>query len=93
MNTIEKPVVHGPIDHNAFAVLGAASKALRKAGQGDRVKEMMDKATSGDYNHLLSTVMEYVDFDFYLSNPEEDPDWDEDDDDEEDEWKEEDEEE
>ena len=62
MNTITKPVVHGPIDHNAFAVLGAASKALRKAGQGDRVKEMMDKSTNGDYNHLLAIVQEYVDF-------------------------------
>ncbi|MCG3206160.1 MAG: hypothetical protein KCHDKBKB_02887 [Elusimicrobia bacterium] len=47
-------------DGNAFAILGRVSKALRQAGQGDKVKEMTDKAMSGDYNHLLSTVMEYV---------------------------------
>ena len=86
MNSVEKPVVHGPVDGNAFAVLGAAAKALKDAGQGDRVEEMREKATSGDYYHLLSTVMEYVDFDF--SGPEdedededEDPEWDDDDDD------------
>ena len=48
-------------DGNAFAILGRVTKALRQAGQGDKVKEMTDKAMSGDYNHLLSTVMEYVD--------------------------------
>ncbi len=47
-------------DGNAFAILGRVTKALRQAGQGDKVKEMTDKAMSGDYNHLLSTVMEYV---------------------------------
>ena len=48
-------------DGNAFAILGRVSKALRQAGQGDKVKEMTDKATSGDYDHLLTTVLEYVD--------------------------------
>ncbi len=48
-------------DGNAFAILGRVSKALRQAGQGDKVKEMTDKAMSGDYNHLLATVLEYVD--------------------------------
>lgn len=80
MNSVEKPVVHGPVDGNAFAVLGAAAKALKDAGQGDRVEEMREKATSGDYYHLLSTVMEYVDFDFC------DPDEDEDEDDDDPEW-------
>ena len=47
-------------DGNAFAILGRVTKALRQAGQGDKVKEMTDKAMAGDYNHLLSTVMEYV---------------------------------
>lgn len=95
MNSVEKPVVQGPVDSNAFAVLGAAAKALKDAGQGEKVAEMREKAMSGDYNHLLATVMEYVDFD--LSDPEDDdddeddddPEWDDDDDDEE--WEEEDE--
>jgi hypothetical protein len=59
----KKPVVKGPIDGNAFAIMGAVCKALRQAGQGDKVKEYTDKATSGDYNHLLAVSMEYVDFD------------------------------
>ena len=60
---MEKPIVKGPVDGNAFAVMGAVSKALNKAGQRDKVKEYMDKAMSGDYNHLLRVSMEYVDFD------------------------------
>ncbi len=58
-----RPTVKGPIDGNAFAVLGAVSRALREAGQGDRVEEFMARATSGDYRHLLAVSMEYVDFD------------------------------
>ena len=44
-------------DGNAFAVLGAASKAMRQADidKAD-IDEMMDEAMSGDYNHLLQTV-------------------------------------
>ncbi|MCG3205746.1 MAG: hypothetical protein KCHDKBKB_02469 [Elusimicrobia bacterium] len=48
-------------DGNAFAILGRVSKALRQAGQGDKVKEMTAKAMAGDYDHLLATVLEYVD--------------------------------
>ena len=48
-------------DGNAFAILGRVSKALRQAGQGDKVKVMTAKAMAGDYNHLLATVLEYVD--------------------------------
>jgi len=48
-------------DGNAFAVLGAASKAMRQADidKAD-IDEMMDEAMSGDYNHLLQTVMATV---------------------------------
>ena len=45
---------------NAFAILGAVSKALKKAGHIDLAKEFMEEATSGDYNHLLATAMDYV---------------------------------
>jgi hypothetical protein len=47
-------------DGNAFAILGAVSKALRKGGRGDLVDAFMKEATSGDYNHLLRTACEYV---------------------------------
>jgi len=48
-------------DGNAFAVMGRVKEALKKAGQGDKVKEYMDKAMSGDYNNLLVVSLEYVD--------------------------------
>jgi hypothetical protein len=58
----EKPVVTGCVDGNAFAVLGAVKRALEQAGQGNKVKEYMARATSGDYNTLLRVSMECVDF-------------------------------
>jgi hypothetical protein len=59
----EKPVVKGPVDGNAFAVLGAVKRALEQAGQGDKVKGYMAKATSGDYDNLLRVSIEYVECD------------------------------
>ena len=47
-------------DGNAFAILGRVSKALRRAGHGDAVTQFQADATSGDYDHLLQTCMEYV---------------------------------
>jgi hypothetical protein len=45
---------------NAFAILGAAAKAMRQAGiEPDVIHRMQDEATSGDYDHLLVTVMNY----------------------------------
>jgi len=63
VDVMDKPIVKGPVDGNAFAVLGAVKKALKEAGQGDKVAEFMQRATAGDYNTLLSVAMEYVDFD------------------------------
>jgi hypothetical protein len=60
----DKPVVKGPIDGNAFAVMGAVKRALREAGRGDLVEEYITKAISGDYDNLLAVSQEYVDFDF-----------------------------
>lgn len=59
---IPKPVVKGPVGGNAFAVMGAVIRALKQAGQGDRVAEYQERATSGDYNHLLAVSMEYAEF-------------------------------
>ena len=47
-------------DGNAFAVLGKVSKALRRAGHEELAKEFLREATSGDYDNLLRTAMEYV---------------------------------
>ena len=47
---------------NAFAILGAVQKALKRAGapQSD-IDEFMEQASSGDYNNLLNVAMEWVD--------------------------------
>jgi len=50
-------------DGNAFAIMGRVSKALRRAGLVDIADEFMTEATSGDYNHLLETVLDYVETD------------------------------
>ena len=48
-------------DGNAFHVLGKVRAALRRAGESREFIEAFTKeATSGDYNHLLATVMEVV---------------------------------
>jgi hypothetical protein len=48
-------------DGNAFAILGAVSKALKRAGHREAADEFYKEATSGDYDHLLQTAMRYVD--------------------------------
>lgn len=48
-------------DGNAFAILGRVSKALKQSGQPEAAAEYMEKATAGDYDHLLRVTMEYVD--------------------------------
>ncbi len=48
-------------DGNAFAILGKVKRALREAGaSAEEIQQFMDEATSGDYNHLLQTAMEWV---------------------------------
>ena len=48
-------------DGNAFHILGKVRAALRRAGESQEFIEAFTKeATSGDYNHLLATVMEVV---------------------------------
>ena len=59
---MNKPVVKGPVDGNAFAVMGAVLKALRKAGRYAEAGEYTSRATSGDYDNLLAVSREYVDF-------------------------------
>ena len=51
-------------DGNAFSILGRVSSALKKGGHADLVEEFNKEATSGDYNHLLRTVMDYVEEDY-----------------------------
>lgn len=50
-------------DGNAFAILGRVRATLRKGGYPQEFIEQFTKeATAGDYDHLLQTVMKYVNF-------------------------------
>ena len=52
-------------DGNAFAILGTVGKAMKRAGiEKEIVDQFYKDATSGDYDHLLDTVHEYVHFDY-----------------------------
>jgi GrpB-like predicted nucleotidyltransferase (UPF0157 family) len=48
-------------DGNAFAVMGAVQRAMRRHPEAKNdIAELQKEAMSGDYNHLLMTCMEYV---------------------------------
>ena len=50
-------------DGNAFAILGRCRQALARARRLDLWNEFHKEATSGDYNHLLTTVCDYFEVD------------------------------
>ena len=45
---------------NAFCVMGAVVKALRRNGHREMIADYRRKATSGDYENLLKVSGEYV---------------------------------
>jgi len=48
-------------DGNAFAILAAVGKALRKAGvDAADIEQFKTEAKSGDYDNLLQTCMKWV---------------------------------
>ena len=51
--------------HNAFAILGRCRQALARAKRLDLWNEFHKEATSGDYNHLLTTVCDYFEVDYF----------------------------
>jgi hypothetical protein len=58
-----KPVVNGPIDGNAFAIIAAVGTALKKAGLGEEAdKFRTDAFKCGSYDALLQLSMKHVDF-------------------------------
>ena len=51
----------GGQDGNAFAIMGAVTKALRQNGYTpDDIDEYKKEAMSGDYDNLLRVTMEWV---------------------------------
>ena len=57
------PEVRVPLvghDGNAFSIIGRARRAMERAGFEQRmIDEFVTEATSGDYEHLLSTAMRW----------------------------------
>lgn len=49
------------VDGNAYSIMGYTAQALKNEGLGDLVKEMYEKATSGDYYNLIATCSDYID--------------------------------
>lgn len=49
-------------DGNAFAILGKAQRVAKGAGwDKDKIKEFLDEAMSGNYDHLLQICHKYFD--------------------------------
>jgi hypothetical protein len=47
-------------DGNAFVIMGACRRALKRAGaSAAHVEKFTQEAQSGDYDHLLRTAMKY----------------------------------
>jgi hypothetical protein len=47
-------------DGNAFAILGRCLKEAKKAKWSqEQIQQFMTESRSGDYDHLLQTVMKY----------------------------------
>lgn len=48
-------------DGNAFAIIGTVKQALRKGGvSSEEIDEFFTEATSGDYNNVIVTAMNWV---------------------------------
>lgn len=48
-------------DGNAFAIMGAVTTAMRRAGiEPEDVKAYTEESMKGDYDHLLQTAMRTV---------------------------------
>lgn len=48
-------------DGNAFSIIARVQRALRSGGvSSEDIHAWRDEATSGDYDHLLRTVMQTV---------------------------------
>ena len=49
-------------DGNAFGIMGRVKRVLRANGADQEyINKYLQESMSGDYNHLLSTAMRYVD--------------------------------
>lgn len=48
------------VDGNAYSIMGAFSRQARREGWSQQeIDLVLEEAQSGDYNHLLATIMSY----------------------------------
>ena len=61
MTMIENPTLElSDRDGNVFAILGKAQRVARQAGWSQqKITEVFAEAKSGDYDHVLQTMMKY----------------------------------
>lgn len=65
-------------DGNAFALLGQANTAAKKAGwSDDEMQSVMKEAKSGDYDHLIQTIIRHFEVCPTDDNEDGEDDWDE----------------
>jgi hypothetical protein len=46
-------------DGNAFAIIGAGRRELEKLGRDNEVEAFTTEMTSGNYDHLLQTMLKW----------------------------------
>ena len=59
MSVLEKKVIGSlvGVDGNAFMLMGHFSKLAKRQGiSPEQIKEVLDQAKSGDYDHLIQTL-------------------------------------
>ena len=56
-----KPYSLVGVNGNAYAVMGYTADAMRKAGfSKEDIDKMYSEAKNGDYTHLISVCMDYI---------------------------------
>ena len=67
MSNEKKPMTDATVTYeptgpsgNAYWIMGATAKALKRNHHADKVDEYLRRATSGDYQNLLAVTREYV---------------------------------
>ena len=62
-STKEKPTVKGPINGNIFAVMGACTRVLQRAGQAEEATKLTEEVMNAEsYNQALVICAKYVNF-------------------------------
>jgi len=55
-----RPVVDADMNGNAYSIMGACRKAMRRAGcSEEHIMEYVESAKSGDYDNLIQVSMRY----------------------------------